>query len=197
MKTCARCKQLKPFGEFYPRTDRPGGYMPRCKTCKAEGAAAYRAANQHDTRRRSREWHAANRERSTANTLAWQAANREANLARMREYKRENAASVRQQWREWRDANRHVVRELKMRRRAALASAVPVWADRRAIRDVYAQAVKLSAQTGTPYTVDHIVPLQSDIVCGLHVEHNLRPMPFLENCSKGNRWWPDMPEGGE
>lgn len=47
--------------------------------------------------------------------------------------------------------------------------------------------------TGVRYSVDHIVPLQHPIVCGLHRPTNFEVVPLLDNVRKGNRWWPDMP----
>jgi hypothetical protein len=35
--------------------------------------------------------------------------------------------------------------------------------------------------------LDHIVPIQSEIVCGLHVWWNLRVVPRFDNRSKGNK----------
>lgn len=52
-----------------------------------------------------------------------------------------------------------------------------------------------SEQLGVRFEVDHIIPLQSRLVCGLHNEFNLRVITAKENNAKGNRYWPDMPTG--
>lgn len=187
MKTCCRCSATKPLDAFHV-----GRGM--CKPCKAADAKSYRDRNVEACKARSRQWYADNREVALANTKAWQEANLEAHRATKKAYRDSRLDETRARWRAWRDANRHVVKALRAQRRAAQKLAVVAWADPAAIRAVYAHAALLSMTTGTPHSVDHIVPLQSPVVCGLHVEHNLRAIPCLENESKGNRWWPDMPD---
>jgi len=90
-------------------------------------------------------------------------------------------------------------------REAAQIRATPPWADPKKIAAIYAEAARLTAETGIPHHVDHIVPLQGPvatygpfkgmrIVFGLHWEGNLQVIPARDNVCKGNRWWPDMPE---
>lgn len=74
------------------------------------------------------------------------------------------------------------------RRRAAKLNAMPCWADKRKINAIYARASRLREETGENWHVDHIVPLQSPVVCGLHVHQNLRIIPALENIKKSNKF---------
>ncbi len=68
---------------------------------------------------------------------------------------------------------------------------MPPWADFEAIRAIYAEARRLTRETGIPREVDHIVSLveKNDsgehIACGLHVAENLRIVTRAENRSKG------------
>lgn len=89
------------------------------------------------------------------------------------------------------DALKPANAEKAMRRNARKRRATPAWANNDAIMAFYREAARLTAETGQEHHVDHIVPLQSKRVCGLHVEHNLQVLTKPVNQSKGNRWWPD------
>lgn len=65
--------------------------------------------------------------------------------------------------------------------------ATPAWADKAMINKVYEKSKCFGM------AVDHIVPIMSKIVCGLHVWDNLQLLEKGENSAKSNRHWPDMP----
>lgn len=76
----------------------------------------------------------------------------------------------------------------QMKRHARKLQATVPWANEEKILDFYRMAALATEITGEPWEVDHIYPLISDTICGLHVEHNLRVIPAVENRAKGNRW---------
>jgi hypothetical protein len=96
--------------------------------------------------------------------------------------------------RAWDRRNHAKVNTKTARRKAKKIQATPFWADLEAISSFYAEADRLTRETGIPHHVDHIVPLRHHLVTGLHVPANLRVITAAENLAKGNRFWPDMPE---
>lgn len=70
--------------------------------------------------------------------------------------------------------------------RKKLKQATPPWADKVAIRLLYARAKQLTAETGVRYSVDHDIPLRGEFVWGLHVHYNLVVVPLEYNMRKGN-----------
>lgn len=78
------------------------------------------------------------------------------------------------------------------RRNAAKIQALPAWADMSAICQHYKNARHLTDATGHAHHVDHIIPLRHPMVCGLHVQNNLRATPSFLNLKKGNNFDPDV-----
>jgi hypothetical protein len=75
-------------------------------------------------------------------------------------------------------------------RRRRFRDATPKWLskeDKRAIRQLYIDAMTVTRITGVPYVVDHIIPLLGETVSGLHVPQNLRIMTRDENLKKSNK----------
>jgi alkylated DNA repair dioxygenase AlkB len=60
--------------------------------------------------------------------------------------------------------------------------ACPSWVDQQQILEIYLEAQKQGLH------VDHIVPLKHELVCGLHVPHNLQLLTKEENSSKSNKF---------
>jgi len=75
-------------------------------------------------------------------------------------------------------------------RRRRFCDATPSWLTHKQkseIRQLYRIAITMSQTTGERYVVDHIIPLQGEFVCGLHVPWNLRVITQEENLAKSNK----------
>lgn len=94
---------------------------------------------------------------------------------------------------EQRERERRSKRISAAKERATPLNAMPAWADPVAIRVIYEKCARISLATRIPHHVDHIVPLRSKLVCGLHVPANLRVISAEDNFHKNNRYWPDIP----
>jgi len=132
----------------------------------------------------------AHREQVRTTTRAW----REANPNKVQAYAEKNRARDVQSTREWEKRNPGKVNAKTALRKERIRQATPGWADFAEIQKVYQRAAEISRSTGIPHHVDHIVPIRSKIVCGLHCPANLEAVPAAVNVRKKNLFWPDMPD---
>ena len=138
-----------------------------CKRLQETRRKATARSHRSDLARLSawnRKYYYANQERRIANALRWQ---------------KENPGKA---------ANKTAVRQ------RLVARATPLWAEHEWIEFLYEECADMSRrEVRGKFHVDHVVPVNSELVCGLHVQDNLRIVPAKVNLAKSNRTWPDMP----
>lgn len=87
--------------------------------------------------------------------------------------------------------NRHYRRTVRYYRR--LYQAWPDWCASHPGFKTMERLFKARKENGEDVERDHIVPICSDLVCGLHVPWNLQIITAAENRAKSNKYWPDAP----
>lgn len=208
LKRCASCADYKPLHLFAKSSQSKDGLHSYCKPCANRKRQEWREQNRDKDRASTRRWADKNLERARSNAKAYWASHREEHKERCksryyadpekhnaetRAWYRENRERVLIQKQEYAQRNKDECAARSRFYKSLRRYQMPSWANRKAIADIYRKARKMSRETGMPYHVDHIVPVTSKLVCGLHVEFNLQILPGTENIVKGNRRWPDMP----
>jgi len=152
--------------------------------------ACNRASHQKYKERRNAEalakYHA-NREAIRAERKAWAAKNPDKVRAQSRRNRAKHGEKLRERRRQhYRENKAQYVANARSREKH-FKQATPRWADMEAIEAFYIEAERLTLETGIKHHVDHAYPLRSKVMCGLHVEGNLRIIPAIDNLRKGNR----------
>lgn len=165
-KVCNTCERSAGLDAFSKNKQNKDGRNNRCKSCDSE----YK-----------RKYYVKNKKRIDAKN---------------KRYATEKKEEIKQYQRLYREANKEAIRDQRRssgkmaaaqaKRRSAQKERTPPWADMSAIAELYAEAKRLEELTGIQFHVDHIVPLQGELVSGLHVPANLQLLTAHDNQSKYN-----------
>ena len=182
---CTKCGEDKTLSEFYARKDRTKTSVSWCKKC----VGAYRKKYYEVNAQKRKKCAAAYKKRNPEKVKIWSAGYRDRRSDHISEKNRrwyeKNKQHRNFKSREFYSANKHRWYGYELKRK--MATVTPPWADADKIALIYSMARKYG------FEVDHVVPIQSKLVCGLHVWENLQLLSPSENRKKLNVRWPDMP----
>jgi len=130
-----------------------------------------------------------------ARQAAWKERNVEkvllTNKERAAQKRAEKPEQIKAQKKAYAQRNKDVINAAVARRKAAKLQRTPKWLtayDKLKIRCIYSIAAMLTRHNGEPWHVDHIIPLQGDLVSGFHVPSNLQVMRGVENVRKHKKF---------
>lgn len=203
-KLCKTCGEIKNPTEFHSNKKNRDGLSYTCKPCATKRACEWQKKNPERRRAISakhyennvdklKELRTADKESAVKRADKWRRDNPDRHLASVKRRRQSNRERFRKYGSDWQKSNPGKVNANTVKYRSRKRNAVPKWASLDKIREFYINAKLISEFEGSPYEVDHIVPLKSELVCGLHCESNLQILPKLENIIKSNNFWPDMP----
>lgn len=189
------CKEKKP--ELYAALDKE--YAANNKERLAAYRKEYAEKNSASIKANNKIYYEANKEQHASRRLAyaqrtkdarntykkqWAIANKEKTLVATREYYQRNKEASRDRKALYRAAKPWVLHASSRRRQVGKLQRTPPWYDHTNTAAVYAKL--------TPgYHVDHIIPLQGELVSGLHWHYNLQILTAEENLKKSNKFDPD------
>lgn len=191
---------------MFSKSTRPRGYQYWCNPCQAVRAKNNRELNPEAQKIADKKWwdtHGKEYSETHKEQMhVYQAKYRANNIQKCRDastkHRNENREIINAKLAELRKTEKMKIYMYHNCRKyqTSKINAVPKWAasefEKFAISEIYDLAYRRTKSTGLEWHVDHIVPLRSKRVCGLHCSANMQVIPSVENRIKGNRVWPNM-----
>jgi hypothetical protein len=206
VKSCKNCGEVKELSEFYKSKRHKDGLFSECKSCH-KLKVANRSDKEAIERRKAyqKKYRSENSEKLKRYRKEYYKRNKESILNKNKEYALKNPEFTKEYKKKWASKNKEKVKSsLKKhyskrvnkakrnsytaKRRCLKKKATPKWYEKDKIEVLYQKAKWLSSLTGMDYHVDHVIPINSDTVCGLNVWANLQILEVSENSKKGNSY---------
>jgi len=187
-KVCTKCSLEKPLADFYKCKNNKDGLWGSCKECVRSKSKEYAKENKEKISKYQGEYYRKNKQKIMKYYGEYYLANQEGLKEHSREYYNNNKEAQAYNNAQWKKKNKSKVNANNAKRRAVKLRATPPWADLSKIQEVYDEAHRLTELLGIDMHVDHIIPLQGELVSGLHVHSNLQILTYVDNLSKSNRF---------
>jgi hypothetical protein len=201
-KVCNGCHGELPISDFYRKCDTYDGLTSRCKSCVKLSKKSHYQIHRESIRAKQSEWYLQNKDQVRASRK--EKYDPEKNKAQCKAYYEANKGQVRQINDSWAKANpdkvKKAYRDYYSRNKAErfahawkrklIKKRAYGWSTE--LTDLVSKEAQFTARsrtksTGIKHHVDHIIPLNGEVVCGLHVWNNLQVITAIENQRKSNK----------
>lgn len=174
MKVCKKCglKKESNYKFFNKQKASKDGLRSTCKDCQKEYLKNYYKLNKEKLIKKQSEYQIKNKKKRNAYKKKWAKENKKKVIEAQKKYHKNNP---------------HKKAHWEGKRRSIKANATPKWSDLQKIEILYQKAKWLESITGLKYHVDHVIPLQGENVCGLHIWENLQILENTLNFKKSNK----------
>lgn len=189
---CTVCKKEKDEALFYPNKAKRNGRTSECKECHKASTRQWAKKNLAACVKANNKWRKSNPEKVKEIRAAFYRKDLEKSRAYNKKKYNENHDGALATAKKYRQANPDKINEASMRYYAKKSGSTPLWGNKFFLQEAYALARLRGKFTGLKWHVDHIVPIRSKIVCGLHAHTNVQVIPATINQRKQNKFWPDM-----
>lgn len=190
-KICATCNCDLPIDLFSMKSSKTGLRQTSCKECSIKSLRSRRGADPEKTRAQLRASYAKHRDKRVEEMREAYRLKADQINQKRRAQRIEHRDFLNSRNKAWRIANPDLVRAIGAEKRAQRRMRTAGW-DRELTALVTQEASRLAIRrerlTGVPWHIDHEIPLQGDIVSGLHVWNNLSVVPAAFNLAKGNKF---------
>lgn len=106
VKTCSKCKEEKPYSEFYKDKTRKDGLEYKCNSCQKSYNKDYYEANKEKCNAQSKAWREANKEKLKAYRKAYYEANKDRINTQTKAYRKANKEKIKAKKKAYQEANK-------------------------------------------------------------------------------------------
>ncbi|CAB4135014.1 HNHc domain containing protein [uncultured Caudovirales phage] len=202
LKICKRCNKLKPKFYFGNDKNRFDGLACYCKTCRVALSLDRYEKNKNEISIKAKIYRDSNKEKIKRDKAIFYEKNKAKILESQKFYIHKNSEKISDFQKKYRDnfenkaSRKNYISKYRIRRgyvitaanaksRYLETSALPPWFEHEKVLLVY----KKAQQYG--FDVDHVIPINSKNVCGLHCWSNLQLLDKSLNSKKGNHEYPN------